>query len=106
MQEDNSEEILGPWSLGHFIIGMFAAMIKIPLFWAILLHQLFELWEQNVNGGQLLFNAEIWDTFPFKPIKDTLPWDTFKGDATINSIGDSIAFLIGYQLVILFQQKT
>ena len=105
MKEDNSKGVLGAWSLGHMLFGMLAAKIKIPLFWAMLAHQLFELWEQNANGGQRLFNSSIWEKFPFKPIKDKLPWDHYTGDITINSIGDSIAFLIGYQLVMLVSKK-
>ena len=86
------DKIIDKWTLVHFIVGMIANILKLPISLFIILHIIFEIWE-NTKDRMCVINNTLYRVFP-------LGFKT-EPDSIINRISDILAGTAGW----LFMEK-
>lgn len=83
---------LDQYSLLHMAIGIISYFWNIPLLFGIIIHILFEIFENSEWGMQLI------NTYMIKSGYFGWPGNKKYPDKLINQIGDNISFVFGYLL--------
>ena len=80
------QEFFDQYSLLHFAVGIIFAFLEIPLLISVFVHVLFEFLENTNMGIHFINKCLFWFWPGGKP----------KADAVINSVGDTLSFIVGW----------
>ena len=73
--------MFSPWTIVHVLTGIASGAAGVPYMWGFVLHTLYELCNRDVNA------VAAW--------RRVSKYGSFQGDSDINTVGDTIAFMLG-----------
>ena len=92
------EKIADQYSLLHFSVGTVAYFLKFSFLTALILHLLFEYFENTENGVKII------NRYIIKPGVFKWPGEKRKPDSYINSLFDNLFFIFGWILAFMLDK--